>query len=105
MSGTGMLSRRQRDRSIKLKDEYSRICEWITNHLRRQGPEYESGEQKASDGLELCLACVHEGMELVTTRRSYYYRDMNSFRVVAACALLAEMDAAGLFPSTKCLVR
>ncbi|PLB44105.1 RNA-directed RNA polymerase QDE-1 [Aspergillus steynii IBT 23096] len=101
MSETGMVSRRQRDRSIKLKDEYSRICEWITNQMRRQGPGYEYGTQNTSDGLELCLACVHEGMELGTARRSYFYRDLNSFKVVAVCALLAEMDVAGLFPRTK----
>ncbi|KAI9037676.1 RNA-directed RNA polymerase QDE-1 [Aspergillus affinis] len=101
VSGTGMLSRRQRDQSIKLNDEYARICEWVTNHMRRQGLGYENGESFVSDGLEFCLACVHEGMELVITRRSHYYRDMNSFRVVAACALLAEMDVVGLFNRTK----
>ncbi|KAK1145215.1 hypothetical protein N8T08_004367 [Aspergillus melleus] len=38
VSGTGMLSRRQRDQSMKLNDEYARICEWITTQMRRQGP-------------------------------------------------------------------
>lgn len=97
MSETGMPTRRQRDKSIKLNDEFSRISEWITNLMRRQGPEFDYGTQGASDGLELCLACVNEGLELGTKRRSYHYRNLNSFRVVAASALLAEMDVAGLF--------
>jgi len=94
---TGVQTRRQRDRSIKLRDEFGRIATWITNQMLRpsnsNGPL--AGDETEFDALELCLACVHIGGERdeATRRHRTGYHELKSFRVVAASALLIEVDA------------
>jgi hypothetical protein len=94
----GVQTRRQRDRSTKLKDEFERIAAWITSQLRPHGDSKVplTGYETEFDALELCLACVHIGGEReksgVARRRTDGYGKLKSFRVVAASALLAELD-------------
>lgn len=95
---TGVQSRRQRERSIKLKDEFDRIATWITSQMRPHGDNinpvdsYETGFEV----LELCLACVclrgSEGHQRAARHRRGGYDELKSFRVVAASALMAELD-------------
>lgn len=97
MSKTGAQTNRQRDRSIKLKEQFERIAGWITGALRRDRSRPLTGYEKEFDSLELCLACVHVGGQDnrgggMRGRREEWYGRMESFRVVAACALLAELD-------------
>lgn len=83
ISPSGVQTRRHRDRSRRLKDEFDRISTWITTEIR-QG------------GLELCLACLHLPMasdKKASRRHGTGHGNLTSFRVVAACALLAEIDA------------
>ncbi|KAI3400992.1 hypothetical protein diail_697 [Diaporthe ilicicola] len=103
LNKSGVQTKRQRDSSIKLKDEMNRIATWITGQMRKvshSGPSGAAaplltGYQTQFDNLHLCLACVHAGCEDNTgARESRYEGDMQSFRVVAACALLSEI---GLF--------
>jgi len=93
---TGVQTRRQRDRSIKLRDEFARIATWITTQMRRSSNSnvpLASGEGNF-DALELCLACVHIGgqRDETTRRRRNEYSELKSFRVVAASTLLIEVD-------------
>ncbi|KAE8313996.1 RNA dependent RNA polymerase-domain-containing protein [Aspergillus transmontanensis] len=84
----GVQTRRQRDRSNKLHEEFDRIATWITSIMRRQ--EIEDADP---NGLELSLACLYHGIQGSDSgHRKEVYGELKSFRVVAACALLAELD-------------
>ncbi|PWY81018.1 rna-dependent rna polymerase [Aspergillus eucalypticola CBS 122712] len=93
----GVQTRRQRDQSNKLADEFDRISTWIVGQMR-EGRTSESPITSLSDQLkplELCLACIHVGGESdkdPARRRREVYGEIKSFRVVAACALLFELD-------------
>lgn len=53
-----------------------------------------TGYQGQHDNLHLCFACVYvggKGSKGDTWKKSQVYNDMQSFRVVAACALLSEL--------------
>lgn len=95
---TGVQTRRQRDRSIKLKDEFERIAIWITGQMRRQNKSDIplTGHETEFDALELCLACIHIGAERdelgAMRRRRNRRNELKSFRAVAASALLTELD-------------
>jgi hypothetical protein len=102
LNKSGVQTHRQRDSSIKLKDEMGRIATWITRQMRKvshdpagtAGPDAPAptGYQTKFDNLHLCLACVHAGCEETTGPRESRYEDMQSFRVVAACSLLSEIS-------------
>ncbi|KAL2286418.1 hypothetical protein FJTKL_06802 [Diaporthe vaccinii] len=96
LNKSGVQTHRQRDSSIKLKDEMDRIASWITGQMRKVSHDSEvaplTGYQTEFDNLHLCLACVHAGCEANTGPRESRYEDMQSFRVVAACALLSEIN-------------
>lgn len=90
---SGVQNHRQRDSSKKLRAEFDRISTWITGQMRRVSHESEpTGYQTRYDNLHLCLACVHAGCEEDDhDRRGSRHEGMESFKVVAACALLAEL--------------
>lgn len=96
LNRTGVQTSRQRDNSTKLKDSFDHMAQWITKSMRRVRHDKDvplTGYQTKFDNLHLCLACVHVGGQkdagIVEGR---YFRDLQSFRVVAACALLAELN-------------
>lgn len=96
LNKSGVQTHRQRDSSIKLKDEMDRIVSWITGQMRKVSHDPEvtplTGYQTQFDSLHLCLACVHAGCEDTVAPRVSRFEDMQSFRVVAACALLSEIN-------------
>ncbi len=97
----GFQGNRQRDRSIKLKDEYDRIAAGITRKM--QTPAAATFEEKLRM-LELCLACVHVGCEksgVVKRRARKSPEDGQSFRVLAASALMRELGSASRNVSAK----
>ena len=94
INGTGVATRRQRDRSTKLRDEFDRISSWITDQMRLSGIPL-TGYMTEMSAVDLCLACMYvgreeEGTELMSSRRDEY-GDLKSFSVIAATALLAEL--------------
>ncbi|KAK4149994.1 RNA dependent RNA polymerase-domain-containing protein [Chaetomidium leptoderma] len=93
MNKTGVQTHRQRDRSIKLKDEFERITTWITKEMRN--PTSVSGYTSPLDALELCLACLYVGCEKehreVRPGHRSSPQDLESFKIVAAAALLREL--------------
>ncbi|GKZ74167.1 hypothetical protein AnigIFM50267_011409 [Aspergillus niger] len=97
MNKGGVQTRWQRDQSNKLADEFDRISTWIVGQMRA-GSSSESPITSVSDQLkplEFCLACIHVGGESnkdPARRRREVYGEIKSFRVVAACALLFELD-------------
>ncbi|KAK2610062.1 hypothetical protein N8I77_003519 [Diaporthe amygdali] len=96
LNRSGVQTHRQRDSSIKLKDEMGRITTFITGQMRKVSHGSEAvpltGYQTEFDNLHLCLACVHAGCEDNAGPRESRYEGMQSFRVVAACSLLLEIS-------------
>jgi hypothetical protein len=102
----GAQTRRQGDSSIKLKEEVDRIMTWIVKQIRDRGvgdgAETLSTATDADatpsrwreDVVELCWACV----AVACTRKEFaplvYHGtgELESFRVVAACCLLKELN-------------
>lgn len=98
LNRTGVQTHRQRNGSIKLKDEFERIAAWITSQMRPHGNDSVplTGYETEFDALELCLACFYVGGEQARPgalrRRRHGYGELKSFRVIAASALLTELD-------------
>ncbi|KAL2828374.1 RNA dependent RNA polymerase-domain-containing protein [Aspergillus pseudoustus] len=93
LNKTGVQTHRQRERSIKLKDEFDRIASWILTQMRPAGPI--TGYASEFDNLERCLACVHVAGEpdnWDAGHRRGRLVGLDSFRVVATCALLMEIE-------------
>lgn len=94
LNKSGVQTNRQRDNSIKLRDEFSRISSWITSLMRKDRLGVDApltGYESRHDSLHICFACVMAGGEN-TSGLHDVYQDMQSFRVVAACALLGELS-------------
>ncbi|GAB1313705.1 RNA-dependent RNA polymerase [Madurella fahalii] len=93
MNKRGVQTNRQRDRSVKLKDEFERITTWITREMRN--PTSMSGYTSELDALELCLACLHAGWPKQSRKADAGHRgsaqDLESFKIVAAAALIREL--------------
>lgn len=98
LNNSGVQTQRQRERSIKLKDEFDRFASWIMEQMCQPGPL--TGYASEFDSLERCLACLHVAGE--TDKRGSGSRSghkrrgwdgLKSFRVVAACVLLTEVEA------------
>ncbi|KAL2131949.1 hypothetical protein VTI74DRAFT_4404 [Chaetomium olivicolor] len=79
MNKSVVQSHRQRDRSVKLREEFERITTYIMREVRRPKPATISGRHTGElDVLELCLACFSS-------------EDIESFKIVAAAALMREL--------------
>ncbi|KAL7906964.1 RdRP domain-containing protein [Trichoderma velutinum] len=104
----GSQTRRQRDSSIKLKEEMDRIMNFFTKQIRdRSGGAIGNADDAAStstddDGqserermnaVELCWACVVVGSEQDAADNHHGgEKTHESFRVVAASCLVKELD-------------
>lgn len=94
LNRSGVQTSRQRDNSIKLKDSFDRMAQWITKSMRSVRYDADTpltGYQSKWDNLHLCLACVHVGGE-DDGPVGRYFGNLQSFRIVAASALNAEMN-------------
>jgi hypothetical protein len=119
---SGSQTRRQKDRSIKLKDEYSRIARWAESQIRKRPMSTLSAEQDEYDGyddvgeaasrssvtgisasdtsleaLELGIACLFVACapQRNSTKAGRHLGDENqSFKVVSACCIVKELDKA-----------
>ena len=94
LNKSGAQTHRQRDRSVKLKDECERITTWITHEMRSPTPL--GGHASELYPLELCFACLCIGCErgegvAYRSRRSSA-QDVQGFKVVAAAALMFELS-------------
>ncbi|RDW61792.1 RNA dependent RNA polymerase [Aspergillus mulundensis] len=92
LNNSGVQTHRQRERSIKLKDEFERTTSWILAQIRPRGPI--TGYAGQYDSLERCLACFHVASEnrRSQSKKDRGWNDLQSFQVVAACALLMEVE-------------
>lgn len=100
----GSQTRRQRDSSIKLSDKTDRIMALIVKQIRDISSGHDDETASSVDGsvfgvtqtkedvIELCWACVIVGCEKNPERLRWRQGKLESFRVVAACCLLKELD-------------
>lgn len=105
---SGMQTRRQRDRSVKLKDEFDRIAQWAVGMIRKrnnttgveenesEAGDARSGATDARESLILSVACLRVGTlkDLTRLGQGRDGEDFQSFKVVAATCALRELDAA-----------
>ncbi|KAI0147126.1 RdRP-domain-containing protein [Xylariaceae sp. FL1272] len=113
---TGIQTRRQRDASVQLKDEFDRITKCSESLMTRQDTqtldslanilEYDGDSQVEEDissqgtkstGLELSIACFYVGMTEGGNRAGSTKRsrdDFESFKIVAAHCALRELEKA-----------
>ncbi|KAF9785643.1 hypothetical protein IL306_005015 [Fusarium sp. DS 682] len=102
----GAQTRRQGDSSIKLKEEIDRIMTWIVKQIRDRGvgdgaetlstaTEVDGAPSRwREDVVELCWACVAVSCVGKEFAPLVYHGtgELESFRVVAACCLLKELN-------------
>ncbi|PNY29213.1 RNA-dependent RNA polymerase 1 [Tolypocladium capitatum] len=119
LNKTGTQTRRQRDSSIRLKEETDRVLAWIVKLIRDRaglgddGTSSEaSGEVSADDRegkrsrevLRLCWACLLVGCGRGESAGGGTYHgggEVQSFRVVAATCLLRELNSFRVRVGTK----
>jgi hypothetical protein len=97
-------TQRQRDKSLRLKDEFDRITQWTETMIRKPemgGQSSSTDEDRiiagSDDGLALSMACLHVGLKRKQSRRFEAGRfdgKFQSFKVIAACCVIRELDAA-----------
>ncbi|PHH65799.1 hypothetical protein CDD81_1526 [Ophiocordyceps australis] len=112
LSKEGTQTRRQRDSSIRLKEETERIMAWISGLMRRTGSSDRQGQDAdhadqaeeetevsvawRTETLRLCWACFLVGgmRDKKEAPDNYHGKlSMQSFRVVAATCLMRELIA------------
>ncbi|KAI1084614.1 rna-dependent rna polymerase [Whalleya microplaca] len=108
-SKTGVQTRRQRDNSLRLKDEFNRISKWAEGLIRKRGAKSAEDSDSDSDGssqneldlsdgaspLELSIACLHVStvkMHALGSHRGNV--DYQSFKVIAGHCALRELEFA-----------
>lgn len=104
---SGVQTRRQQDKSFRLKDEFDRIAKWAEAMMRKreimtledQDEEQQGATDSPNEALILSLACLSVGCvkdegnsPSGPGRRSG--GDFHSFKVVAACCAIREFDLA-----------
>lgn len=94
----GSQTRRQRDSSIKMKEEVDRLMSWIAKLIQHRDsgaakaaaapPEDEDeGAEQPGQALALSLACFIVGLG-----KSQGEENLQSFKIVAACCLLQQIE-------------
>ncbi|KAI2622616.1 RdRP-domain-containing protein [Xylaria nigripes] len=110
---TGIQTRRQRDTSIRLKDEFDRIAKWVEGLIRKKNLSTDlqsDAEDDSQDGyyyadtdmgtesmaLELSIACLCAGMIRVHNHANNNRNPggFESFKVIAAHCALRELEIA-----------
>lgn len=98
LNKSGAQNNRQREASIKLKQDVDRTSAWITGEMRRarhvddaNGSEGK-GRRSKFDSLYRCMACVKVSDEQRACQRDSRRGQLQSFKVIAACALLTELS-------------
>ncbi|KAK7429551.1 hypothetical protein QQZ08_003930 [Neonectria magnoliae] len=94
-------TRRQRDSSIKLKEEIDRVMTWMVKLIRDRGTSNDDTTSNFSVAhgkesvIELCWACLAIGCIKDAGASPLYHGtgELRSFQVVAACCLVKELNA------------
>lgn len=106
LNKSGSQTRKQRDFSMKLREEMDRLMVWYVKLIRDPSVTEEEHEwaivnieesakvMMRKRALEMCLACFLVGMvdKRRETRRKEATPPLQSFKVIAACCLLNELE-------------
>ncbi|OAG12010.1 RdRP-domain-containing protein [Paraphaeosphaeria sporulosa] len=104
-STSGVQTRRQRDRSLQLKDEFDRIARWTENLIRRRTTATSAKPDDASnapedpmEALKMSIACL-EASQLKGSRGNRFTHGRwteayHSFKIISACCVVRELNAA-----------
>lgn len=100
---SGVQTRRQRDRSLQLKDEFERIARWIENLIRRRTVKAAGenggdakGPEDPLEALVFSIACFE--VSQVSQKHGHRSRsgraadEYQSFKIVSACCAIKELD-------------
>lgn len=93
-SQSGVQSRRQRDKSVELKDAFDRIAQFTVSLIRK--PE-TTDDDELYPGLMLSIACLAVGNTEPQYKGNRFGRtedEFHSFKILAACCAIRELDAA-----------
>ncbi len=107
ISKGGRATQRQRNQSIKLKEEFERVSGATVKQMRSQVKKADlvPARPDGLDVLELCLACLHVGcMQRVKGLSNLYRKNdagLESFKVLAASVLFGELAECERRRSTK----
>lgn len=103
---SGAQTRRQREKSPQLKDEFDRIARWAEAMIRNRKmkvssdskDEQEYASTDSDEGLILSIACLNVGVvkqhKSLRAASGRFEDNFQSFKVVAACCAVRELDAA-----------
>jgi hypothetical protein len=103
---SGVQTRRQRDKSSKLKDQFDRIAKQTESRILKKNTgtirddfsddeDYIPSSHSGPSALELSVACLHASMvKTKKTKGSRFPGDCQSFKVVAAHCALREISYA-----------
>jgi hypothetical protein len=104
-SGSGVQTRRQRDRSLQLKDEFDRIARSFENLIRRRttasSAKQDDQSNAAEDPMEalmMSLACLEvsqgKGTHGDRSANGRMNDEYQSFKIISACCVIRELNAA-----------
>lgn len=101
-NATGVQTRRQRDRSIQLKDEFDSLVQQTEAVIRKKsarppGEQLDEAQMMAhcKTALRSSMACLNVACFKEEGRRSGWRRVdevFQSFKVIAACCVIKELD-------------
>lgn len=101
---SGIQTRRQRDRSVQLKDSFDQMAKWTEGMIRKKNMQTmdddEDGEHIApadpDEALKLSLACLQVSLlkDIKNTGYTQKNGEFQSFKVMAAICAVREIDAA-----------
>ncbi|KAI1656249.1 RdRP-domain-containing protein [Daldinia decipiens] len=110
---TGAQTRRQRDKSVRLKDDYDAIARWVESMIRKKKVDprdsdddddcndsdadstdyYTDSRHHDSTPLELSIACLHVGIDKSKTF-GRNKDDFQTFKIISAQCALTELELA-----------
>ncbi|KAL5396190.1 hypothetical protein PMIN03_012983 [Paraphaeosphaeria minitans] len=104
-STSGILTRRQRDRSLQLKDEFDRIARWVENLIRRrttvastQQDDSTVAPEDPMDALMMSIACLEASQSKGTHGDRFTHgrwtSEYQSFQIISACCVIRELNVA-----------
>lgn len=95
LNKSGVQTNRQRDRSLKLKDDFDRITNSIVREFRKSS--LSGSLEGRLQAVETCLAGIHLGRSPSSRRDHRWSRGANfhvqSFKIAAASALMRELNS------------
>ncbi|KAH7312571.1 RNA dependent RNA polymerase-domain-containing protein [Stachybotrys elegans] len=112
---SGIQTRRQRDKSVRLKDDFNNVAQWAESMIRRlqdtaaeDGSQRERTVEEIKRALSSSITCLKVGCEEERWAQAQWGRTeakFQSFKVIAACCVVKEMGALERLPAKSLQIR